>query len=187
MQLCSFETVFICKTIEKHHQISWNNSQSNSTQTLKRSQSIRRFIRKPDKARMTTDNVDVQERTMLGTALANGLFVNQLVFRPTEYIEKTDIHATRCFECQKFDHIASFCKLDQKCGKSAENPNTDSCHQSEQNYKSVNCLEQHSSASKECPLYLKTLEKLHQSRSVPLPKQLQDKIDRLTTENKWSA
>ena len=136
---------------------------------------------------MTTDKVDLQERTMLETALANGLFVNQLFFRPTEYIAKTDIHVTRCFECQKIDHIASSCKLDQKYGKCAENHNTDSCHQSEQNNKCVNCLEQHSSASKECPLYLKTMEKLYQSRSVPLPKQLQDKIDRLITENKWSA
>ena len=148
---------------------------------------IRRFIKKPDNAKMTMVKVDLQERTMLETALANGLFVNQLFFRPTEYIEKTDIHVTRCFNCQKFGHIAPSCKLGQKYGKCAENQNTDSCHQPEQNYKCVNCLEQHSSALKECPVYLKTLEKLYQSRSVPLPKQLQDKIDRLITENKWPA
>ena len=148
---------------------------------------IRRFIKKPDNAKMTTVKVDLQERTMLETALANGLFVNQLFFRPTEYIEKTDIHVTRCFNCQKFGHIAPSSKLGQKSGKCAENHNTDSCHQTEQNYKCVNCLEQHSSASKECPVYLKTLEKLYQSRLVPLPKQLQDKIDRLITEHKWPA
>ena len=136
---------------------------------------------------MFTVKVDLQERTMLETALANGLIANQLFFRPTEYIEETDIHVTRCFNCQKFGHIAPSCKLGQKCGKCAENPNTDSCHQPEQNYKCVNCLEQHSSALKEYPVYLKTMENLYQSRSVPLPKQLQDKIDRLITENKWPA
>ena len=59
---------------------------------------------------MTTVKVDLQERTMLETALANGLFVNQLFFRPTEYIEKTDIHVTRCFNCQKFGHLANWVK-----------------------------------------------------------------------------
>ena len=130
---------------------------------------------------MTTVKVDLQQRTTLETALANGLFVNQLFFRPTDYIEKT------FFNCQKVGHIASSSKLSQKCGKCAGNHNTVRCHQSEQNYKCVNCLEQHSSASKECPVYLKTMEKLYQSRSIPLPKQLQDKIDRLITENKWHA
>ena len=110
---------------------------------------MRRFIKKPDNAKITTVKVDLQERTMLETALANGLFVDQLFFRPTEYIEKTDIHVTRCFNCQKFGHIAPSCNLGQKCGKCAENHNTDSCHQPEQNYECVNCLEQHSSASKE--------------------------------------
>ena len=117
---------------------------------------IRRFIKNPDNARMATVKVDLQERTMLETALANGLFVKQLFFRPTENIEKTDIHVTRCFKSQKFDHIASSCELGKKCGYGAENHNTDSCHQLEQNYKSVSFLEQHSSASKECLVYLKT-------------------------------
>ena len=49
---------------------------------------------------MTTVKVDLQERTMLETALENGLFVNQVFFRPTEYIEK-------------FVHKASSCKLGQ--------------------------------------------------------------------------
>ena len=136
---------------------------------------------------MTTVKVDLQERTMLETALANGLFVNQLFFRPTENIEETDIHVTRCFKCQKVGERASSCKLGQKCGKCAEKHNTDSCHQLEQNYKCVNCLEQLSSASKKCPVYLKTMERLYQSRSVPLPKQLQGKIDILITEYQWSA
>ena len=111
---------------------------------------MRRFIKKSDNAKMTTVKVDLQERTMLETALANGLFVDQLFLRPIEYIEKTDIHVTRnCFNCQKFGHIAPSCKLGQKCGKCAENHNTESCHQPEQNYECVNCLEQHSSSSKE--------------------------------------
>ena len=63
---------------------------------------------------MTTVKVDLQERTMLETALANGLFVNQLFFRPTEYIEESDIHVTRCFKCQKFGerahHLANWVK-----------------------------------------------------------------------------
>ena len=118
---------------------------------------------------MTTVKVDFQERTMLEIAFANGLFDNKLFFRPTEYIENTDIHVNRCFKCHKFGHIASPCKLGQGCGKCAEINNTNSCHHSEQNYKCVSFLEQHSSASKECILYLK-------SQLVPLPKQLQDKI-----------
>ena len=148
---------------------------------------IRRFIKNSDNAKMTTVKVDLQERTMLESALANGLFVNQLFFRPTEYIEKTDIHMTRCFNCQKFGHIAPTCKLGQKRGKCSKNHNTDSFYQPEQNYKCVNCLKQHFSASKDCPVYPKTMEKLYQRRSVPLPKQLQDKINRLIIENKWPA
>ena len=82
---------------------------------------IRSFIKKPDNARKTTVKVDLQERTMLETALAKDLFVNQLFFRPTEYIAKTDIQVSRCFKCQKFGHIPSSCKLGPKCGECAEN------------------------------------------------------------------
>ena len=102
---------------------------------------IRRFIKKPDNAKMTTVKVDLHERTVLETSLANSLFVNQQFFRPTEYIEKTDIHVIRCFNCQKFGHIAPFCKLGQKWAKCARNHNTDSCQQQGQNYKCVNCLD----------------------------------------------
>ena len=44
---------------------------------------IRCFIKKPDNARTITVKIDLQERTMLETALANGLFFNQLFFRPS--------------------------------------------------------------------------------------------------------
>ena len=136
---------------------------------------------------MVTVKVDLQERTMSETALVNGLFVNQLFFRPSEYIEKTNIDLTLWFKCQKFGHISSSCELGQNFGKCAEKHNTDSCHQIGTKLQICQLSGTTLFSIKKCPARLKTTETLYQSRLVPLPNQLQDKIDRLITENKWPA
>ena len=144
---------------------------------------FKRFIKNPESARMTTVNFAFQERSRLETALANGLSVNQLFFRPTENIEKTGIHVTMCLKCQK--EIRPFCTISQiksKCGKYAENQNTDMSPIGTK----IQCpsyLEQHPTASRECRVYLET----YQSQLVPLPNQLQDKSEKLITENKQLA
>ena len=73
--------------------------------------------------------------------------------------------------------IASSCKLGQKCGKCAENHNTDSCHQSKQNYNCVFSIER-------VPCLPKVYVQVVAGLSVPLQNSLPDKIDKLIAESK---
>ena len=138
---------------------------------------FRRFVKKPD-VKLTTAKVGFSEKLTMERALENGVFINHRFFRPTDHKESTGIYVTRSFKGQKFKQIASSCKMLPKCSNCAENHSTYTCEQPERNYKCQNCQANQFSASKECPAFLKTTEKLYKSRIIPITKQLRNKIDK---------
>ena len=63
----------------------------------------------------------------------------------------------RCFKCQEYGHIATYCKKSLKCGKCAENHSARECAADRE--KCVNCLGKHKSGHFDCPEHKKASEK----------------------------
>lgn len=143
---------------------------------------VRRFKTKEGKE-LNTVKIDFREAGVRDKLLTDGIFLSKHFYRPQIYEHSEYIRATRCYNCQKFGHIAKTCRLNVKCGNCNQSHRTSECNQPE-NLECANCEKPHASNSGDCPVYLLTLKKIYESRNMVLPQKLQLKIIDAENESK---
>lgn len=105
---------------------------------------------------LTTILVNFSDKSHLDQLLQNGFMINNLFLPGEKYIKKKQ--PTRCYNCQKFGHTANFCLHNSVCTICATpGHNNTACSKPK---KCANCGGSHTSADRECPIYLKHLETL---------------------------
>lgn len=106
---------------------------------------------------VTRDNEKVESQTVLLTFSSEvspqRVELGYLSFQVKPYIRPP----LRCFNCQRFGHVAAVCRGRRKCGKCGGDHNYGDC-ESESSLCCPNCGEEHSAAYKGCRHYVKALE-----------------------------
>ena len=134
---------------------------SNLQSTYKSSISVRRFKTRNRQTNRPIIKITTS-KTLSQSWLRNGIALNNRLF-PCEAYKKDN--PTRCFKCQKFGHIAKFCKSSiTKCNNCSENHMSFECSSS--TTKCSNCSGNHPSSSLDCPLYQRRAEEITKRRGI---------------------
>ena len=103
-----------------------------------------------------------------GKALPSFVKIDQMTFKLHPYIPQP----MRCNKCQIFGHRAKSCKRETVCSRCTGKHDYISCNNQ---FKCVNCSQEHSSAYRKCPKYLQLQAalKLREEQHIPLALALQ--------------
>ena len=91
----------------------------------------------------------------------NGIALNKRLY-PCEPIQKDT--PTRCFNCQRFGHIAKFCRSEKRCEQCSEKHSTLDCPKN--STKCCNCSQEHPASSLDCPHYISRTQEIIKRRGV---------------------
>ena len=89
--------------------------------------------------------------------LEKGVCIGHMYIKPMKY--QPIKQPTRCFNCNKFGHTASFCKSKTCCAKCSEQHKTNEC--TSNNKKCCNCNMEHPAFDKNCQVFLEHLSKVN--------------------------
>lgn len=76
-------------------------------------------------------------------------------------VTKAGRRPIRCFNCQRFGHVASVCRSQKRCARCG-NEDEEHPNQCNEPLKCCNCEGEHAAYSTQCPLYIDQLSKLEQ-------------------------
>ena len=125
----------------------------------------RRFIRK-DSTILNTVKIDFRSHKDMEAAVRDGLFLNDQFFRACEFKEDVKIPIVRCYNCQKFGHIAKTCRSPPKCSNCSGPHSTSECDNTKDR-KCANCQSNHYANDPNCEAYLNHASKVYNQRNIP--------------------
>ena len=98
------------------------------------------------------------DENQFSKAIDNGVTIDLMHFQLQEYIPRR--LPTRCFRCQQFGHIASFCKNKPKCVNCGGDHDSTQCNDGA-NLQRINCHQDHRASDKKCPKFRDLYNKLN--------------------------
>ena len=101
------------------------------------------------------------DRKIIQTWQKNGIALNKRLY-PCEPIQKDK--PIRCFNCQRFGHIAKFCRSEKRCERCSQKHSILDCPNTFQ--KCCNCSQEHSASSLNCPQYISRSQEIIKRRGV---------------------